>query len=212
MTALHEQPAPSLVRGVPTRIFVVLGLGGCWVAVALAETLLGGLDALPSATELAAGSGRVTSAGLLHLLGGMLLALGLIGVAGRAWATVLGRIGLLSGIALTAGLGAFGMLHLMALELPDAQLRAFDGFGAWGSPILIVLFGMTLGLPLLVAGLARSRDVPWWAVGIVVAGSLLHFFGGTELTESLSHIVFASGLLIAAVAAGRGGREPRGDR
>lgn len=182
---------------------MLLGLGGCWVAVALAETLLGGLDALPSAAELDAGAGRVTAAGLLHVLGGALLALGLVGVARRAWVTVLGRIGLVSGLALTAGLAAFGMFHMLALEFTDEQLRTFDGFGPWGYPILTVLFGMTVGLPLLVAGLARSRDVPWWTLGVVVAGSLLHLFGNTELTEAASHGIFALGLLAAAVSCGR---------
>ena len=77
----------------------------------------------------------------------------------------------------------------------------FDGFGPWGYPILTVLFGMTLGLPLLVAGLARSRDVPWWTFGVVAAGSLWHFLpiGNSELTESMSHGIFALGLLSAAL-------------
>lgn len=200
MTALHEEATTTdSSRQLPVRAFAIVGLGGCWLAVAAAETLLGGLDALPSAAELDAGRGRVAAAGLLHVLGGTLLALGLAGVAAGAWTTVLGRIGLFSSILLTAGLGAFGMFHLVALELPDEQLRVFDGFGPWGYPILTVLLGMTLSLPLLVAGLARSHDVPWWTFGVVAAGSLLHFFGNTELTESLSHGIFALGLLSAAV-------------
>lgn len=202
---LHE-------RVVPPRTFALVGLGGSWIAVALAETVLGGLDALPSAAELAAGTTRVTVAGMLHLLGGVLLAVGLVGTAGSAWTTVLGRIGLLSGVVLSVGLGGFGMFHLMALELPDEQLRAFDGFGPWGLPILTVLFGMTLGLPLLVAGLARSGHVPWWPLGIVVAGSLLHFFGNTGWSEPLSHGVFALGLLSAALFYGPAGARSRAPR
>lgn len=203
MTALDEQTKTETTRPLPTRSLAVVGLGGCWIAVALAETMLGELDALPSAAELAAGEGRVTAAGLLHVLGGVLLATGAVGIASRAWATVMGRVGLVVALALSAGLGGFGMFHLIALELPDAQLRTFDGFGAWGVPIMVVLIGMTLGLPLLVAGMARAGDAPWWAFGVVTAGALLHFFGGTGILEQVSHWMVALGLLGAALSYAR---------
>ncbi len=80
-------------NAIPFRTMAVLGLGSFWIAIAAAETIIGSLDSLDNVAELAAGQGRVVTAGLLHMLSGVLLLLGLSGVAPIAWTSRLGRIG-----------------------------------------------------------------------------------------------------------------------
>jgi hypothetical protein len=187
-----------------TRTLTVVGLGGCWVALALAETLLGDLDALSDAATLAEGQGRVAAAGLLHVLAGFLLALGLVGLGARACASRLTVAGLVGAALLASCLGAFGMLHLLSLEMVDEDLAKLQGFGTWGVPVLVVGLLGTWLLLLLLAGLARSGHAPWWSVGMVLVGSLLHLFGWNELAEVSSHWIVALGLVGAATVVARG--------
>lgn len=197
------QPRPVRPQ-VPARL--VIGLGGCWVAIALGETVIGDLDALDSAAALAADRSRVVAAGLLHVLAGVLLTIGLMGLAGQMRASAVVRIGALLCGVLAPCLGAFGMLHLLALEMDDKALGRLQGFGAWGVPVLVVaLLGAFLLVALLV-GLARLGQVPWWAVALTSGGALLHFLGGTDVTEIVSHWLIAGGMVAAAVSLARRGR------
>jgi hypothetical protein len=186
-----------------TRTLTLVGLGTCWVALALAETLLGDLDALGDAATLADGQGRVAAAGLLHVLAGFLLVLGLVGLGTRAEASRLTAVGLVGAALLAASLGGFGMLHLLALEMVDEDLDKLQGFGTWGVPVLVVGLLGTWLLLLLLVGLARGGDVPWWTVGTVLVGSLMHLFGWNELAEVSSHWLVAAGVAGAAAAVAR---------
>lgn len=184
-------------------LLAAVGIGGSWIAFALGETVIGELDALDSAAELAANSGRVVTAGLLHVLAGVLLTYGLVGLADRVRESVFVRVSALLVGLLAPCLGAFGMLHLLALELDDSTLQKTQGFGAWGVPVLVVALLGAFLLVLLLASLARLGVVPWWAVGVTFAGAALHLFGGSGLTEVGSHWLIATGMLAGALTLAR---------
>lgn len=184
-------------------MLTAVGLGGSWIAFALGETVIGELDALASSAELAAGSERVVAAGLLHVLAGVLLTYGLVGLTDWVRRSALTRAAVLLCGVLAPSLGAFGMLHLLALEMDDTTLEKTQGFGAWGIPVLVVALPGAFLLVLLLASLARLGAVPWWAAGVTFAGAALHLFGGTSLTEIGSHWVIAAGMLIGAVRLAR---------
>lgn len=184
----------------PGRALVAVGLGGCWIAMALAETVLGDLDALRDAATLSEGRSRVVAGGLLHVASGVLLVLGLAGVAPRTRSSRLLALGVVAAALLAACLGAFGMLHLLALEMDDAGLARLDRFGAWGVPLVVVALLGTWLLVLLLAGLARAGDAPWWPVGPVAAGAVLHFLALGDATEVASHWLVAAGMVAATAA------------
>lgn len=189
--------------------------GASWVALATAETLLGnGLDALNDVLMIRSGAGRITTAGLLHLLAAVLLGFGLIGLAPVVRDGVTARIGWVLSVVGVPCLGAFAMLHLLAVEvaapgLPGHAMNRFlvdrlgQAGGPWLVPVLYVAFLLGIGLVLLVVGLARLGRVPWVAVGILTAGVALHAFGGTEVTETVSHWMEAAGLVLAALGVAR---------
>lgn len=99
------------------------GSVGAWLAIAAAETLLGGgQDALNNVGMIQDNYVVITTAGMLHGVAGMLLIVGLTGVAPLVWASGFGRVGWFLSMTLTAGLGSFAMLHLLALETAAAGL------------------------------------------------------------------------------------------
>jgi hypothetical protein len=189
----------------------VIAFGAAWVAVATAETLLGSRDALDDVAVIGASAGRIAAAGLIHVMAGALLAGALAVLAAPAWRTVLGRVGWVLAAVTAPCLGAFGMLHLLAVETaaPGLDAAAMQQFlvdrlsaapGPWGVPVLFVAFVGTFALPVLAAGLARARVAPWAAAAVAGAGAVLHFFGGgVEALEVASHWVLAAGLAWAAV-------------
>jgi hypothetical protein len=205
----------QLFQPTPVRPQVPVGLaicfGGTWVAFALGETVIGELDALESAAALAADSGRVATAGLLHILAGVLLTLGLMGLWDQVRAKAVARIGALLCAALAPCLGAFGMLHLLALEMDDIALERLQGFGVWGVPVIVVALLGPFMLTVLLAGLARLGHIPWWAVALTGGGALLHLFGGALLdsflgngvSEIVSHWLIAGGMVTASVSLAR---------
>lgn len=204
MSSLDTRPAVRPTA--PPRALAVVGLGGCWAALALAETVIGDLDTLSALGPLSESPGRIVVAGLLHLLAGVLLVLGVAGVAGAAWASRLGRAGVVLCALLAVGLGGFGMLHLLTVEMtaaidPDAISGALDrGDGrrpAWQLPVAVVALGGGWLLAVLLAGLARLGLVPWASVGVVAAGALLHFFKGDGPLEYVAHWVVAAGMVLA---------------
>lgn len=195
----QDLTAPTTTARTPP-VLAGIGLGGSWIALALGETVIGELDALESSATLAASSGRVVTAGLLHVLAGVLLTYGLVGLANRVQQSTLMKISVLLTGLLATCLGAFGMLHLLALEMDDATLEKTQGFGAWGVPVLVVALLGAFVLVLLLASLARLGAVPWWTVGLTFAGAVLHLFGGSGLTEVAAHWLIAAGMLSAAVS------------
>lgn len=203
-----EAPArePDLPLG-PRTLAVTLGLS--WIPLALGETLLGDLDALDDVHAMAAGSAAIATAGLLHCLSGILLAFAGAGLLARMRTGVAGRV--LAGLVLVVAvcLGAFGMLHLLALETvgPDLEPSAMNAFlqrlsdapGWWSVPVGFVAL---LGLPVLAATclwLGRAGAVRWWGPGAVTAAAVGHFALGTGTTEIVSLWVAAAGLLLVGV-------------
>lgn len=213
MTLAMTESDAAIGKAFPFRTMAVLGLGSFWIALAAAETILGSLDALDNVSDLAAGQGRVVTAGLLHVLSGVLLLLGLCGVAPLAWRSRLSRTGWLMTAVMAGTLGAFGMLHLLAAEtaargLDPVAMQAFlverlGGFGAWSVPLVFLVLLGPWGVALLLAGLARRGAVPWAAFGTVVLGALVHLLWASELGEVISHWVMAAGVVLAATALAR---------
>jgi hypothetical protein len=189
----------------------VIAFGMAWAVMATAETLLGDLDALDDVAVIAAHSGQIAAAGLLHVLAGALLVWGLAAVAGLAWHTVPGRIGWVVTAVTAPGLGAFGMLHLLAVETaaPGLDAAAMQQFlverlseapGAWAVPMLVVAFFGAFALTALVAGLARSGVASWGATALLAAGAVVHLVGGgVDLLEVAGNWGTAVGLAWAAV-------------
>jgi hypothetical protein len=199
----HEPDLPLS----PRTLAVTLGLS--WVPLALGETLLGDLDALDDVHAIAAGSAAIATAGLLHCLSGILLAFAGAGLLARMRKGVAGRV--VAGLVLVVAvcLGAFGMLHLLALETagPDLEPSAMNAFlqrlseapGWWSVPVGFVAL---LGLPVLAATclwLGRAGAVRWWGPGAVTAAAVAHFALGSGTAEIVSLWVAAAGLLLVGV-------------
>jgi hypothetical protein len=197
----HSDVRPA-IRGTA----VVLGLA--WLPLAVAETLLGDLDALSDVATVAGGSGRIAAAGLLQIATGVLLAaaaVGLMGAGGRLVQRVAAGAVLVVGVCL----GAFGMLHLLALEtaadgLDPAAMNAFldrlsTAPGWWAVPVGIV--GL-LGLPAVAVtclALARAGAVRWWGPGLVSAAAIAHFALAPGAVEIAAQWAMAAGLALVAV-------------
>lgn len=186
---------------------LALGLG--WLPIAAAETLLGDLDALDDVAAMASGAGRIASAGLLHVLSGVLLAYAAVGLLARLRGRIGGRIGATLVLVLSTCLGAFGMLHLLALEataadLDPAAMNAFldrlsEAPGWWSIPIAVV--GL-LGVPVVALtclALARAGAVGWWGPAVVTVAAVAHFVGGSGTIEIAAHWAVAVGLLTITI-------------
>jgi len=212
MTTTAAPPARAGHRPFPVRTAALLGLGGSWIAVAVAETLMSnGVDALDDVAMIAAHRGTLATAGLLHVLGGVLLGLGLTGVAAAAWSSRWSRAGWTLAATGVPCLGAIGMLHLLAVETAAAGLDtvAMNDFlvqrlggagGAWALPVGIAALLLPLAVVLLLTGLARAGHLGWVPMGVFTLGMLLHLvLASNELAEVSSHWLMATGLLLTAV-------------
>lgn len=198
------RPAPAL--GTPA---VAVPLALSWAAVAAAETLLGDLDALTDVASVSAGAGRVAAAGLLHVLAGVLLAVGAVGLLGLLRGRLVGRIaaGLVVGSAVC--LGAFGMLHLLAVEVaaPDLDAAAMDAFlarlstepGWWALPVAVVALLALPALAVACLSLARADRVRWWGGAVVAVAAVGHAVLGDGWTEVAAHWLAAAGLAVVAL-------------
>lgn len=186
-----------------------LALALCWVPFAVAETLLGELDALRDVPTVAGGAGRVAAAGLLHVLSGVLLAYAAAGLLARLRGRLGGQVGAALVLVLSTCVGAFGMLHLLALETTAADLdpTAMNAFldrlaaaaGWWSVPVGFV--GL-LGVPVVALtclALARAGAVRWWGPVVVTAAAVLHVSGGSGALEIAAHWAVAVGLVVVAV-------------
>jgi hypothetical protein len=196
-----------------------LALGLSWVPIAVAETLLGDLDALDDVAAMAGGAGRIASAGLLHVLSGVLLAYAAVGLLARLRGRTGGRIGATLVLVLSTCFGAFGMLHLLALEttaadLDPAAMNAFldrlsEAPGWWSVPVGVVgLLGMPV-MALTCLALARSGAVRWWGPAVVTAAALVHFAGLSGALEIAAQWGVVAGLTIVAFDLTRAVRSAR---
>ncbi|WP_157962436.1 hypothetical protein [Homoserinimonas sp. OAct 916] len=202
--------AMTVQRSFPANGMAAVGLGGAWIAVAVAETLLiGGQDALNDVGMIGENYLVITIAGMLHWAAALSLTVGLVGVAPLIWASRIGRIGWSLTTALAAGLSAFAMVHLLALETAAAGLdgpamnqflveRLGDGTGPWVIPIFFVALVGPWSFALLLFGLVRVRRVHWISPVVFVIGALIHLLFAAEILESLSVWVMAAGGMIAA--------------
>jgi hypothetical protein len=184
-------------------------LGVAWVPLAIGETLLGDLDALADVETVAAGSGRIAVAGLLHIVTGALLAYAAVGLHARLRGRLFGQVAASLTLIVAVCLGAFGMLHLMALEAAASSLdpAAMDEFlgrlseapGWWSVPVAVVgLLGMPV-LALTCLALARAGWVRWWGPGVVSAGAVAHFSIASGVAEIGAIWAVAVGLAIVAI-------------
>ena len=106
------------------------------------------------------------------------------------------------------------MFHLLLVEYAHqeldraamsefAALRLNEGAGWWALPVVLILVVLPAAELLMLAGLARARLTPWWAIGVYLAGFVLHAVGWSNTVEVGSHAVMAAGLTIAGVSLAR---------
>ncbi|HZI96191.1 MAG TPA: hypothetical protein VFD41_01550, partial [Actinomycetales bacterium] len=188
---------------------------GHW-PVAVGEALIGDLDAVDDLAAINDAAGQVVLAGLMHLLGGFVLAgmaLGVVLVVQRRGAA-LARVGGILGLLAAVSAGGFAMFHLLLVEYAHqeldraamsefAALRLNEGAGWWALPVVLILVVLPAAELLMLAGLARARLTPWWAIGVYLAGFVLHAVGWSNTVEVGSHAVMAAGLTIAGVSLAR---------
>jgi hypothetical protein len=201
-----------------------LSLGGVWLAVAVAETVRGNLGALDDVQAIAEGSDRLTTAGGLHLVAGVCLAYALVGLAPLLWGagrlprTGLSRWGWWASSIAVPCFGAFGMLHLLAIEaaapgLDGAAMQQFlverlGGGGAWNIPVAVAAIVMPFIMLALLYGLARADVVSWWAPFLVAFGAVVHAFGWTSWVDIASHWLIAVGGIVATIGLWRSTTTP----
>lgn len=202
--------ATKALAGFPARRLAFSGIGGAWVAVASAESLMSqGQDALDDVGMIGENFSAIASAGLLHWLAGILLAVGLAGAAPLVWASRWGRAGWVLSAILAVSFGAFGMLHLMALETsaPDLDAAAMnqfllerlgEGTGPWLVPILFAGLLGPWSFFVLLIGMLRVNLVSWVAPTVFMLGAVIHMLVADEMLETASLWIMAAGGLLAA--------------
>lgn len=196
--------------GFPARGLAAVGLSGAWIAVAAAETLLrNGQDALNDVAMIGENHSLIAAAGMLHWAAGMLLIVALAGTAPLVWASRIGRVGWTLTVTLAAGLGAFAMVHLVALETAAAGLdgaamntfliqRLGEGTGPWLIPVLFVGLVGPWSVALLLVGLVRVHLVHWASPALFAGGAAMHMLLTGEFFETASHWVMVAGVVLAA--------------
>jgi hypothetical protein len=200
----------SATWSVPWRRLVGVSLVIGWLPIAIGEALYGTMDDFSQLDLLAASPGRMIGGGLVQFFGAIVLVPAILGMIllARSRARMLTTIGGVIAIGLPVGLGAFSQLHLVAREfarpgLDQVAMTEFvAGFnevgGGWMVPIMLVLLGMSLGLPLLALALRRARVISVLPVVLVIAGAAVHLLMDAVLvlswTEVASHFVLAAGV------------------
>jgi hypothetical protein len=138
-----------------------------WWPIAIAEALYGSLDDF-ALEAIAANSTRFGAAAIVGLIG----VLGLFG-AGLAMAYLAHRrspfLAWLGGVlaaCLVVGAAGFVQVHLMVLEMtaPNSERAAMNTFvqanlqtfGLWQLPQLLLVVGITFGLPIQMIALRRA--------------------------------------------------------
>lgn len=181
-----------------------------WFPVAISEILYDTMDDFRLLGQIAANTGRMTAGALIQLFGAFVLVLAVLAMVhlAHARAPVLTALGGTLSLAGAVGLGAFSQLHLLVAELADPSLdreamsafvQRFEDFGAWSVPTLFVLLGMTIGLPLLVVAVRRTRLISLLPVAFVVAHVPVHFASPAQWAETLAHLLLAGGLALVGL-------------
>jgi hypothetical protein len=192
-----------------------VGYAGALACMAGAETVVGDLDRLDDIEAISAGAGRLVANGLIHLAGGVLLVVAVVGLAELVRGSILGRIGWWVLVIAAPCAGAFAMLHLLAVEtaapgLDGAAMGEFlverlgQGAGAWAVPVAVFALLAPLGHVLLTTALARRHVVSWAAPALILLGAVGHAVLGTDTTEIASLLTMAAGGLVAGWSLWRG--------
>lgn len=208
-TVTQEQRVAMRTKG-PVHGLAAVGLTGFWLAVAAAETMLGdGQDALDDVVMISRSSSLITGAGLLHWLAGVLLVVALAGLAPLVWPSRVGRTGWWLSLTMTTSLGAFAMLHLLAVETAAPGLdpvgmneflvdRLGAGAGPWVGPMLLVGLVGPVSVLVLLCGVVRVGLSSWLAPALFGAGAVVHMTVPGEVVETGSHWLMAAGTIVAA--------------
>ncbi|MBB2996548.1 hypothetical protein [Paeniglutamicibacter cryotolerans] len=211
------------VRGFPADRLAAMGIGGAWIALATAETLLlKGQDALDDVSMIGDNYWLIAAAGFLHACASVLLVVGLAGVAPLLWASASARVGWFFTAAMATGLGSFAMVHILALETAAAGLdgpamnrflveRLGEGTGPWTIPVLFVALLGPWSVVLLLFGLTRVRRIHWISPALFAGGAVAHMLIPGEIPESTSLWVMAVGGILAANGILRSRTHPVGD-
>lgn len=210
MTTVHQEERSAIRTAMPAHGLAAVGLAGFWLVIASAETLLGdGQDALDDVGMIADNSGLISGAGLLHWLAGVLLVVALAGLAPLVWSSRLARIGWWLTVTMTTSLGAFAMVHLLAVQTAAPGLdpvamneflvdRLGSGAGPWIGPMLFVGILGPVSVMILLSGVARAGLASWISPALFAAGGIIHAVLPGELVEAGSHWLMASGPVLAA--------------
>ncbi|MGI9062610.1 MAG: hypothetical protein ACR2FQ_02130 [Pseudonocardiaceae bacterium] len=149
------------------------------------------------------------SAGALLILAAPALA-GLVRARGSALATTGAVLAVVGGAALTIAFGAEAHLLSQAADpsLDPAAMAALADLEPTSPVMLLIMAGLPLvgiGQLLLVAGLLRSRTVPWWAPTLVLVGLVGSFASAPgSLLGPVLLLPAVAGYLALAVLVARG--------
>lgn len=182
-TASAPTPAPDREGASPGRATGVLLVGAPLLLVA-GTAITPAFGAAPSdyLGTFAAHPGRVQLGAVLFVLGHLLLAPALLALA-RSTSSRLAR---LAGAAAAFGATVFGGLGFLrlaevAVAVTGGDPQPVEELGAMPGAVVLILpgvIGMTLGVLLLLVGLAREGDAPWWLLISFVAGQVGVLTGG----------------------------------
>lgn len=155
--------------------------------------------------SVGAESGRYLAAGALWTVGSLLFIPGVLGAMKlmRGRGITLGQIGagLMSiGLILFSANVAFYGIDVEMARASDraAAARIFEGIQESSvlGPFYMATFlgGIVLGSILLAIALFRRRVVPVWSPLLIVASTVLGFFGETQMLSALSLLLLVIGL------------------
>lgn len=179
------------------------------LCVAAAESVIGPLDQTDNFAAMAAEPWRLETGGLLHLLGAVLLGVGVAGLAGIVWTSVVGKVAtVLLAVAVPCG-GAFAMFHLVLVEtvaegldpvaMEQFVLERTTGPGAWGLPVVYYAIVGFAASALLLVALARLGVTSWVAPLLVLAAIVIELGLGDGRTEVAAHWLDVLAWVVAAV-------------
>jgi hypothetical protein len=194
--------SPGALRRPP--VSGVLAFMASWFFFGAGKWLHVNLDVAKDYSAIAAASGRFLTGAIFQLVAAILLAVGVAAVmmALRDAAPKLSAVG--GWIAMIGAIGAagFAQFNLMQLVMADPSLdRAalndvlngpLADFGAWGIPIMFVLFAVPVGLFLLALGIARAGIAPSWPAWLIAVYVVIHLGIGSSI---ISHFLLGGALV-----------------
>lgn len=217
--ATRSDPAPNPsdlphIESPRVRRFAGASLLLAWVPMTIGEALYDEMDSVTKLTDIV-DPARMEAAALLQLLSALLLIPAAVTVMHltRRRAPVLAWLGGGLTIVTAVAIAAFSQFHLLLAELTrvDGDTAAVNrfladnltGFGAWSIPILLLLVGMTFGIPLLVAAAWRAGVVHVTAPVLAVFATVLHMVGSAPTGEVVSHALLAGAIAMVGVGVWR---------